>query len=223
MTSIIGTAVALLSATLRAATLLIFAALGGVFSERSGVINIALEGIMLIGAFTAMSISYFTGSPWLGVLGAMLAGILIAAIHALVSIEFKANQVVSGTAINIFAVGLTGLLLYVMFGTAGQSPKVNQLGNWAIPVIKDIPIIGPIIGNHVPFVYMALVMVAVTYWVLWKTPFGLRVRAVGEHPAAADTVGVSVKRIRYICVMISGLLAGLGGCQSFNWVFKYIC
>lgn len=208
---LINNIVALLSTTLRMATPLIFAALGGVFSERSGVINIALEGIMLIGAFTAMAISYLTGSPWLGVLAAMIAGIIIAALHAVVSIEFKANQVVSGTAINILALGLTGFLLRTMFKHAGQSPSVNKVKNWAIPLIKDIPVIGDIIGNHIPFVYIALVLVAVSYWVLWKTPFGLRVRSVGEHPAAADSVGINVKRIRYISVLLSGLLAGIGG------------
>lgn len=208
---LISNIVALLSTTLRMATPLIFAALGGVFSERSGVINIALEGIMLIGAFTAMAISYITGNPWLGVLAAMGAGVLIAALHALVSIEFKANQVVSGTAINILALGLTGFLLRSMFKHAGQSPSVSQVENLPIPLVKDIPIIGEIIGNHIPFVYIALILVALSYWILWKTPFGLRVRAVGEHPAAADSVGINVKRIRYISVLISGLFAGIGG------------
>ncbi len=208
---LINSIVDLLGATLRMATPLIFAALGGVFSERSGVINIALEGIMLIGAFTAMAFSYMTGNPWVGVIAAMIAGILVAGIHAVVSIEFKANQVVSGTAINILAGGLTIFLLRAMFAHAGQSPSVNKIKNLAIPVLKDIPILGDLLFNHIPFVYIALILVAVSYWVLWKTPFGLRVRAVGEHPAAADSVGINVKGIRYVAVMISGLLAGLGG------------
>lgn len=203
--------VALLNTTLRMATPLILAALGGVFSQRSGIVNIALEGIMLIGAFMAMAFSYITGNPWIGVLAAMIAGILIAAIHAVISIELKADQVISGTAINILAVGLTGFLLQTMFSHAGQSPSVNKVSNWTIPVIKKLPIIGDIIGEHIPFVYISLLLVAVTYWVLWKTPFGLRVRAVGEHPAAADSVGINVKGIRYISVLLSGLLAGLGG------------
>lgn len=208
---LISNIIALISTSLRMATPLIFAAMGGVFSERSGVINIALEGIMLIGAFAAMATSYLTGNPWLGVLMAMLAGLVISLLHAVISIEFRANQVVSGTAINILALGLTNFLLRSMFKNAGQSPSVNTVGNWSIPVIRDIPFIGEIIGEHIPFVYMALILVGFSYWILWKTPFGLRVRAVGEHPAAADSVGINVKKIRYISVLISGVLAGLGG------------
>lgn len=208
---LIGNIISLLSTTLRMATPLVFAALGGVFSERSGVINIALEGIMLIGAFVAMAISYYTGNPWFGVLGAMMAGILIAAIHAVVCIEFRANQVVSGTAINILAAGLTVFLLRTMFDHAGQSPSVNQIENFPIPILKDIPFLGKIFFEHIPFVYISLILVAVSYWVLWKTPFGLRIRSVGEHPAAADSVGINVNKTRYIAVLISGLLAGLGG------------
>ncbi len=201
----------ILSTTLRMATPLILAALGGVFSERSGVINIALEGIMLIGAFVAMAGSYLTGNPWIGVLAALISGIIIAAVHAVLSISFKANQVVSGTAINILALGLTGFLLRTMFHQAGQSPSVTKVNNWTIPLINKIPFIKNIIGEHIPFVYIALILVAVSYWILWKTPFGLRIRSVGEHPAAADSVGINVIKIRYIAVLISGLFAGLAG------------
>ena len=208
---LIDNLVSLLSTTLRMATPLILAALGGVFSERSGVINIALEGIMLIGAFVAMAFSHITGNPWMGVLAACIAGMLVALVHAIASISFRANQVVSGTAINIFATGITGFMLRVMFQRAGQSPSVQAKGEWAIPIIKDIPIVGEIIGQHIPFVYLALFFVAFSYWILWKTPFGLRIRSVGEHPAAADSVGINVKRIRYISVMISGFFAGLAG------------
>ena len=202
---------ALLSTTLRMATPLILAALGGMFSERSGVINIALEGIMLIGAFTAMVGSYFFGNPWIGVLGALIVGVLISLAHALVSISFRANQVVSGTAINIFATGITGFLLRLVFGDAGQSPSVQDVGTWSIPIIKDIPFLGRVIGEQIPFVYIALILVVVSYWVLFKTPFGLRIRSVGEHPAAADSVGINVKMMRYIAVMMSGFLGGLAG------------
>lgn len=215
--------ISVLSSTLRMATPLVLAAMGGIFSERSGVINIALEGIMLTGAFMAMAGSYLTGSPWLGLLAAVAAGILISAIHAVVSIEFRADQVVSGTAINILATGLTGFLLKIMFENAGQSPSVNKFENWKIPVIGDIPIIGEIFANHIPFVYLAVILVGVSYWVLWKTPFGLRIRAVGEHPAAADSVGINVKKIRYISVLISGLLAGIGGASlSIGWMDIFV-
>jgi len=201
---------ALLSTTLRMATPLILAALGGMFSERSGVINIALEGIMLIGAFTAMAGSYFF-SPWIGVLGAVIVGMIIAAAHALVSISFRADQIVSGTAINIFAAGITGFLLRLIFGDAGQSPSVQDVGTWKIPFIKDIPVIGGVFGEQIPFVYIALILVAVSYWILFKTPFGLRIRSVGEHPAAADSVGINVIGMRYIAVIMSGFFAGLAG------------
>lgn len=201
----------ILASGLRSAAPLIFAALGGIFSERSGVVNIALEGIMLTGAFTAMLGSYYTGSPWLGILLAIIVGALIALIHAFVSIEFRANQVVSGTAINLLATGLTGFFLQAVFGHAGQSPSVAALPKIPIGFIGDIPFIGTIFRDHSPMVYFSLILVFVANFVLFKTTFGLRLRAVGEHPEAADTLGISVKKIRYICVILSGVLAGLGG------------
>ena len=185
-----------LSSTLRMATPLILAALGGIFSERSGVINIALEGMMLAGAFVAVVVSYFTTSPWLGVLGAVIFSGLFALIHAVVSIEYHAKQVVSGVALNMLAAGGTVFLLNILFNTSGTSPSVNALAYW---------------GSFKPTVYLALLAVGITYYVLFYTSFGLRVRSVGEHPHAADSLGISVKKIRYICVVTSGMLAGLGG------------
>ncbi|MGM0502038.1 MAG: ABC transporter permease [Bacillota bacterium] len=184
------------SSTLRMATPLILAALGGIYSERSGVINIALEGMMLAGAFVAVVVSYFTTSPWLGVGGAIIFGGLFALIHAVVSIEYHAKQVVSGVALNMLAAGGTVFLLNILFNTSGTSPSVTALSYW---------------GSFKPTVYIALAAVGVTYYILFYTSFGLRVRSVGEHPHAADSLGISVKKIRYICVMISGMLAGLGG------------
>ncbi|HKL12481.1 MAG TPA: ABC transporter permease [Halanaerobiales bacterium] len=201
---------ALLSTTLRMATPLILASLGGMFSERSGVINIALEGIMLIGAFTAMVGSYYF-SPWTGVLLAIIVGMLVALVHAIASISFRADQIVSATAINIFATGITGFLLRLVFGEAGQSPSVQDVGTWTIPIINKIPFLKTVLGNQIPFVYIALILVAVSYWVLFKTPFGLRIRSVGEHPAAADSVGINVIKMRYIAVIMSGFFAGLAG------------
>ncbi|MFP4660912.1 MAG: ABC transporter permease [Halanaerobiales bacterium] len=200
----------LLQSTLRMATPLIFAALGGVFSERSGVINIALEGIMLIGAFAAMLFSHLTGNPWIGVLAAIATGLIISYFHAVASIEFRANQVVSGTAINIFAAGIVVFLLKIIF-SADVSPNVKTVRELSIPLIRDIPYLGNLIGKHVPFVYLAFIFVFLSYWVLWKTSFGLRIRAVGEHPEAADSVGINVKAIRYSAVLISGALAGIAG------------
>lgn len=206
------TAIALILASgLRQATPLMFAAIGGIYSERAGVVNLALEGIMLTGAFTAMLATYYLGNPWLGLLVAMIVGAMIASIHAFVSIEFRANQVVSGVAINMLASGLTSFFLRAIFKHAGQSPSVASLKKISIPFIKDIPFLGTIINDHSPMVYLAIISIFLAHYVLFKTRFGLRVRAVGEHPEAADTMGVNVKRIRYICVMISGVMAGIGG------------
>ncbi len=188
--------ISLIYATFRAATPLIITAIGGLIAERSGIINIALEGKMLMGAFAAVVVSYYTGNPWLGVIGAIVAGGVMALIHGIVSIKYKANQVVSGTAINILAGGLTVFLLQIMFGVAGTSPQVRKLPTW---------------GIFHPIVYFAIALVGITHLVLYYTPWGLRVRAIGEHPSAADTVGINVIRMRYICVVISGMLAGLAG------------
>jgi simple sugar transport system permease protein len=185
-----------LTSTIRSATPLIFASLGGSFSERSGVFNIALDGIMTVGAFSAVFFSFKTGSPWVGLLGAMVVGGLLGLLLAFMSIYFKANQVIVGTAINVLAASLTTFLLVEIWGRPGQTDNVAYFQAW---------------GPFNLFTYLAFAMVAVSYYVLYKTPFGLRIRAVGEHPRAADTLGVNVYVIRYICVVISGILAGIGG------------
>lgn len=202
---------AIFAATLRMATPLILVALGGVFSERAGVINIALEGIMLMGAFAGMLFSYWTGNPWVGVLGAIVCGVAISWIHAVVSIKYKANQVVSGVAINILALGVTGFGLNIVFGHGGQSPAVPALPQWCIPFVKDIPYFGTVFGRHTPFVYLAIILLIVSHYIIFKTAWGLRLRSVGEHPRAADTVGINVLRMRYIAVLLSGFFGGLGG------------
>lgn len=186
----------IIPATIRSATPLMFSALGGNFSERSGVVNIGLEGIMTIGAFSAVFFSYKTGSPWMGLLGAMVAGGLFGLLLAFLSINFKANQVIVGTAINILAASLTTFLLVAVWGRPGQTNSVQAFPHW---------------GPFTIFTYLAFALVFVCYYVMFKTPFGLRLRAVGEHPKAADTLGVNVQLTRYICVIISGVLAGIGG------------
>ena len=199
---------------LRLSTPLILAALGGLFSERGGVINIALEGIMLAGAFTAAAITALIHNPWLGLAGAAAAGLFVASIHAVASIDFKANQVVVGTAINIMFLGVPALLSGALFASTGSTPQLNReftLPDWNIPVIDRIPVLGELLSGHKPLVYFALAMVPISYYILFKTRFGLRLRAVGENPEAADTAGISVAGMRYAGVLISGVLAGLGG------------
>lgn len=185
---------ALILSMLRLATPLIWASLGGLFSERSGVINIALEGIMLAGAFTAASVTYYVGNPWLGLLSGIAAGVLIAAIHAVACIRFNANQVVSGMAINILMFGIPAFLGGAFFASTGSTPQIPK-------------------ENLIPWtpVFLAFLLVPATWYVLYRTPFGLRLRAVGEKPEAADAAGVSVKLMRYSAVLISGALAGVGG------------
>ena len=186
--------VGLLLSAIRLATPLLLAALGGLFSERSGVINIALEGLMLAGAFTAASVTWYAGSPWVGLAAGVLAGMAIAAVHAGACIRYRADQVVSGTAINILLTGVPALLSGAFFLSSGSTPQVpkEQLIPWT-PIV------------------IAALLVPLTYYVLYYTPFGLRLRAVGENPEAADAAGVSVNRLRYAAVLISGALAGVGG------------
>ena len=186
--------IALIFSTVRLSTPLILAAIGGMFSERSGVINIALEGMMLAGAFTAAAITYASGSAWVGLIAAVGAGIVIALVHAVACIRFKADQVVVGTAINIMMIGLPGFLSGAFFLSSGSTPQ--------IPIEHLLP--------RAPIV-MAFVLVPLAWYVLYRTPFGLRLRAVGENPGAADAAGLNVAKIRYSGVLISGALAALGG------------
>ena len=186
--------ISLIFSTIRLSTPLILAALGGMFSERSGVINIALEGMMLAGAFTAAAVTYSAGSPWIGLMAAIGAGMLVALVHAIACIRYKADQVVVGTAINILMVGLPGFLSGALFLSSGSTPQ--------IPIEHLIP--------RAPIV-MAFALVPMTWYVLYRTPFGLRLRAVGENPEAADAAGVNVARMRYGGVLLSGVLAAMGG------------
>ncbi|HEV2803185.1 MAG TPA: ABC transporter permease [Pyrinomonadaceae bacterium] len=186
--------VALLFSTIRTATPLLLAALGGLYSERAGVINIALEGLMLAGAFTAAAVTHYTGSPWAGLLAGIAAGVAVAAIHAVACIRFNADQVVSGTAINILMTGVPALLSGALFLSSGSTPQIP----------KDDLIPWTPVG-------LSLLLVGVTWYVLYRTPFGLRLRAVGENPEAADAAGVGVNRVRYSAVLISGALAAIGG------------
>jgi simple sugar transport system permease protein len=186
--------VALIWSTVRTATPLILAALGGLFSERSGVINIALEGMMLAGAFTAAAVTYALGNPFVGLAAGMAAGLAIALIHAVVCIRYRADQVVTGTAINIFMFGMPAFLSGAFFLSSGSTPQIPREH-----LIPRLPIL------------IAFALVLITWYVLYKTPFGLRLRSVGENPEAADAAGIRVARMRYAGVLLSGVLAGLGG------------
>lgn len=203
--------VGLFAATLRLATPIAYGSLGGLFSERAGIVNIALEGMMLTGAFTGVTVSYFTGNPWLGVLAAIFVGGLLGLLHGLVTVRFAGDQIVSGTGINIFALGFTAYMSQIFWGSRGASESVQGLPVVSIPLLKDVPIIGDIIGTHTPLVYLVIAMTVLSYIVLFKTPFGLKIRAVGERPEAADTAGIDVFKTKYLCLIISGMLAGLGG------------
>ena len=199
----------LIGITLMYSTPLVFGALGGVISERSGVTNIGIEGMMVIGAVAAASASYYTGNPWLGFLAAGICGALVALLHAVASVSFAADQTVSGVAINMLAPGLALFACRRLFDGAAMSPIAPKLPK--------------ILGNNglsgTPFAQLnvnvttviALIFTAIMWFVLYKTKWGLRVRAVGEHPAAADTLGIDVYKVRYVCVLLSGMFAGFGG------------
>jgi general nucleoside transport system permease protein len=215
----------ILDSTIRLATPLLFACLAGLYSERSGVFDIGLEGKMLVAAFAAASASYVTGNVWIGVLAGIGASLVFAAIHGLASITFRGNQLISGVAINFLASGLTVVLGASWFKLGGQTPALTGDMRFtditlpfARPATENLADAGfvqgfysHVISGHSVLVYVALAMVPVTWWVLYLTRFGLRLRAVGENPAAVDTAGVSVVRLRYSAVAITGILCGLAG------------
>jgi ABC-type uncharacterized transport system permease subunit len=178
----------------------LFAATGGVVAERAGIVSLTLEGFMLSGAFAAVLGTNYSGSPWVGVLTGMLGGLVFALIHAVATIRYRADQVVVGVAINLMAIGVTRFFLKLFFDSSSNSPRVAGFGG----NIKAA-------GFDNPLLWLGLLVAPVIAFVIYRTPFGLRVRAAGEHPDAAESVGVSVKRVRYAAVAISGILAGLGG------------
>jgi simple sugar transport system permease protein len=200
-------------ATLAAAVLLLLPALGGVISERSGVVNIAMEGMMLTGAFFAVTADLMLHNVWAATVIAMLAGGLMAAIHAVVSIRFRADQIVSGIAINIFAAGLTVFLVNRIFGLqdVGHVGPDELLPYISVPGLDQIPFFGKVLFQQNVIVYVALILLGLMHLILFRTRLGLRIRSVGEHPQAADTAGINVYIIRYSAVITSGLLSGLAG------------
>jgi general nucleoside transport system permease protein len=205
----------LLASTLRFATPLAFAALGGIFSERSGVVNIGLEGMMLFGAFFAVWGSIWSGSWVVGLLMAMVFGGLLALIHAFFSVHLRADQIVSGFAVNLLALGLTGYLFSAIYPGGISTGDVSRVPQVELHFLGDLPLVGSflkdVFGDLNLLVWLMFLAVILTYVILFKTAIGLRIRSVGEHPRAADTVGISVYGIRYAAVIVSGILAALGG------------
>ena len=210
-----------LDSTLRLATPLVFAALAGLFSERAGVIDIGLEGKILISAFFSASVAAFTGNVWLGLAGGVLASTGFALIHGAASITFRGNQLISGVAINFLASGVTVIVGEAWFGLGGRTPQLEGPARFqeiVLPLaetLRQTPILGPVyaelVSGHLLLVYFAFAAAALSWWILFRTRFGLRLRAVGENPESADTAGISVARLRYAAVAIAGVFCGLSG------------
>lgn len=200
-----------LSADLRTAMPLLLAATGLIFTERAGIVNIGVEGMMLVGSLAGVAGSFFLGNAWLGVLVAMVAGGLLGLFFAYLVVTARADQVVIGTAFNILGLGLTTSFARVIFGVNTAPPQIDSFKPVAIPVLAKIPILGPVLFNHSELVYLGLILVPVVHFILFRTTLGLKIRAVGEHPRAADTVGINVFKVRYGACIVGGMLAGLAG------------
>lgn len=205
----------LLNSTFRYITPILFAALGGLLCERVGVFNIALEGLMLWGAFFAVVGSYYAESALVGVVTAMVMSMALAAVFGVIVVPLKGNMIVSGIALNLLVAGGTIFLLATIFGVKGafQDPNIQGLGKITLPVIENIPVLGPILSGHSWLVYLSWLLVIVIQVLLFHTPLGLRMRGVGEQPEAAATLGVNVKRMRFGAILASGALCGLAGAQ----------
>ena len=200
-----------LSTSVRLSVPIAFAAVGGVITERSGVWNIGLEGMILAGAFGAALGVFLTGEPFLGLVTGILCGMLLALVLAILTITLGVNQVVSGIAINLLSIGLTAYFARLIFGIDATTKALAGFSNWPIPGLADIPLAGPVLFDQNPLVYLLYLIVPITSWSLYRTPWGLNIRATGENPNAADTAGIAVFMVRYICLILSGALAAIGG------------
>jgi ABC-type uncharacterized transport system permease subunit len=201
--------VSLFAAGIRLSIPIIAAAVGEVFTERAGILNIGIEGMMLAGAFGAVITSYLSGSPWIGVLGGILFGALLGLVHAYASISLRISQVVSGIAINIFALGTTTTLARLIFHE--ERVQVESFKPLAIPVCSNIPVIGPLFCQHAALVYLVILVVFIAQLVLFRTTLGLKIRSVGENPKAAESAGINVPLVKYACTIYGGMMAGLAG------------
>jgi simple sugar transport system permease protein len=216
-----ATLLQILDSTLRLATPLLLACLAGLFSERAGIFDIGLEGKMLMAAMASGAVAFLTGSAWAGLLAGIGASMVLAVIHGLASITFRGNQLISGVALNFLASGITVLVAEDLFGQGGRTPPLAgdaRFQSLTLPFaesLREVPVLGTfyaeVISGHTALVYVALLMVPLTWWVLFRTRFGLRLRAVGENPESVDTAGISVMRLRYTAVLITGVLCGIAG------------
>ncbi|RII38534.1 ABC transporter permease [Pseudooceanicola sediminis] len=216
----LNTLLQVLDSTVRLGTPLLLMCLAGLFSERAGIVDIGLEGKALVAAFFSASIAYTTGLVWIGLLAGIAASMVLSMIHGIASITFRGNQLISGVALNFLASGLTVLIAQDWFGQGGRTPSLGDVRFPALTLpfadaLRSVPVIGPIyydlISGHSILVYVAFLCVPLTWWVLYRTRFGLRLRAVGENPAAVDTAGISVVRLRFSAIVIAGVLCGLAG------------
>ena len=203
----------LFASTIRIATPILLVAMGGLFSLRAHVFNISLEGLMLFGCFFAIYAVDRTGNTWVGLAGGLIAGVILSGVYALSVIHLNVNAIMASIAVNFLGLGLTTFLVRPIFGTSGsyRPENMQSLPAIAIPLIKDIPFIGPILSGHTPMVYFAFIMVIIVYVVLFKTPFGLAIRSVGDNPEAARTAGINNNRIKWLIILWSGALCGLAG------------
>lgn len=217
--------IALLASTIRLFTPILLAALGGMFSSRAGIFNIALEGLMLIASFFALAGVYWTGSAYIGLLLAILSSTVVALLLGFFIIQVKGDAVIIGLAINILALALTTYLMRLTFGVTGgyYDPKLQGLPNLTVPIIADLPIIGPIVSGHSIIVYAAFVLVGLAYLLLFRHPVGLHIRAVGENAQAAAGLGIHVNRVQYLSMVLCGILCGLAGAQlSISLVTQFV-
>lgn len=211
MDMVINSIIEFISLALKLAVPIVFAAFAGTLSERAGVINLGLEGMMLIGAFAGALGSSLTGSPWIGVFVAILCGFLIGAIHALFCLTFRGQQIVVGVAVNLFAAGVTPLLCKIFWNKEGASETVTTFNNISIPILKDIPYIGKLFTEQSFYIFLMFIIYGVLWTALYKTKYGLRLRAIGDHPMGVQSQGINTVLYKYVAVIISGGIAALGG------------
>lgn len=233
----VGFLVSLLAGTIRLATPILLPALGQIYTQRAGILNLGVEGTMTIGAVAGFSAAYKTGNLWIGLLSGMFFGMLWSLIMAWLSVTMRANQVIAGIALNILGAGTAVYVYRILFGVQSLPPQITPFAAVNIPVLSSLPVIGQIFFQHNILVYLSYVMVFVTWFILEKTTFGLKIRAVGEHPRAADSKGISVAGVRYAAVLIGGLYARCSRCiyvyclyESFHrihcqrpWFYRRFC